>query len=269
MYESLELADTAVAVFLAPLQADSAQLSRIESWLRADELERGSRFVTTELQNRFKICRGMLRWLLGQITDSAPEQIQLEYGQWGKPGVKLSPLQSPIHFNVSHSLDWAMFAFARSPIGIDLEVWQERIKYRSIASQILAVEEQPVFDTLPAKDHAQTILELWVCKESLLKAMGLGIAEGLKKTAFRLPIPSNEEFSPSRIDPTLQLHIEDDASCRMNHWTDAECWRTRLLNLDSIRSTANNSDPSLFAALTCMPHIDDIRLKTLECADLT
>lgn len=260
------LGENSVSIFLSPLKASESQLKTLESWLHPIELERGNRFLTEELQHRFKIGRGLLRWLLGCYLDEAPNELEFKYGQWGKPELVRSPLQTQVQFNVSHSLDWAIFAFCNTPLGVDLEVWQDRIKYRSIASQILSEPEKEQYEQLPAAQHAETILRLWVCKESVLKAMGLGIAEGLRKTTYDLPIPTGP-FSPTKIDSTLQLHLDDDGSCRMNHWTDAKSWTTRLLDVQSFvaDSYSEIETPRLYSALTAMPHATDI---DLQCIDL-
>lgn len=264
-----ELSDDSVSIYVSPLKASKAQLQTLESWLHPTEIERGNRFVTEELQHRFKIGRGLLRWLLGSYLQLDPSELEFRYGQWGKPELKLSPLGRQVHFNVSHSHDWAMFAISRSPIGVDLEVWQDRIKYRSIASQILSEREEQEFNQLPASEHAETILKLWVCKESILKAMGLGIAEGLRKTTYSLPIPDGT-FSPKKIDATLQLHLDDDGSCRMNHWTDANAWVTRLIDLAPLLDGPLKCDdrPRLYSALTTMPGTAGIQIQPIDLTQL-
>ena len=59
--------------------------------------------------------------------------------------------------------------------------------------------------------------------------MGLGIAEGLQKTSLPIPIP-RENFRPSSIDASLQLHLEEDGSCRLNSWMAPQSWRLQLLD---------------------------------------
>jgi hypothetical protein len=72
-------------------------------------------------------------------------------------------------------------------------------------------------------------MRLWVCKEALLKAMGLGIAEGLRQTSFPLPIPTRDSFCPSSIEAALQMHLDDDGTCRSNHFTDATAWEMQVI----------------------------------------
>lgn len=216
------------AVWSVPLQAESATVENLSRWLSPEEKYRAGRFVTQELTRRFTVCRGVLRFLLSQFVERSPEELQFQYGQWGKPSL-VGSQSLGLHFNVSHSADWAMIAICNSPIGVDLEIEQGRINYRAIASQVLSQAEEVAYKSIPAVEHAETILQLWVCKEATLKAMGLGIAEGLKKVAFSLPLPQ-QPFHPKVIDPTLQLHIDDDGSCRQSHWTDVESWKVHRLD---------------------------------------
>jgi hypothetical protein len=73
------------------------------------------------------------------------------------------------------------------------------------------------------------IMRLWVCKESFLKAAGLGIAEGLRSIDFPLPIELDGAFTLERIDGALQIHLDEDASCGRNSWLDPNSWRVRIL----------------------------------------
>lgn len=201
-------------------------IARFESFLSADERSRADRFVTAELRQRYVVCRGALRELLASEIKTTPEKLVLDYQQWGKPILRKP--RSPVRFNVSHSAAWGLIGLAYSEIGVDIEIPQSRTNHRAIASQVLHPQEAEINATLPPRDFAENIMRLWVVKEALLKALGLGIAEGLQQTSFPMPIP-NETFQPLSISAALQEHLEDDGSCRMNDWTDAATWRIELV----------------------------------------
>lgn len=220
-------------LWMVPLRASDSEYEQCDRLLSRDELVRADRFVTSELRRRFVVCRGTLRKLLGMTLDVPPEEIRFRYEQWGKPQLENAATESSVagsglHFNVSHSADWALVGLAGFPLGVDIEVPNARVNYRAIASQVLSPTEKQVWDGMRAKDRELAIMQLWVCKESILKAMGLGIAEGLTKISFELPVATGE-FSATQIDPTLQVHIDDDGSCRMTSWTDPETWRVQLV----------------------------------------
>ncbi len=222
-------------LFVIKLDVSTTDYAACESLLNAEELSRANRFVHADVRRRFVVCRGHLRRVLGEMSNVEPAQVGFHYERWGKPQLSTRqatvPLGRNLHFNVSHSGEWALIAVAHTPVGVDVEVFNERISYRAIASQILSQREQIEWERLSGADRESATLQLWVCKEALLKAMGLGIAEGLKQVTFPLPIPEPHPFAPAAIDGQLQMHLEDDGSCRSNHWIDASEWRLRMLNI--------------------------------------
>lgn len=219
-----------VKLFVVPLDVSAGDYAACEHTLTADELARANRFVHDDVRRRFVVCRGNLRRILAQALEQQPKELRFRYEQWGKPRLVRS-VEPHLHFNVSHSGEWALIALAQSPLGVDLEVFNGRISYRAIASQILTGRESQLWEQLSLPQRAVATMQLWVCKEALLKAMGLGIAEGLQLVSFPLPIPREVAFAPTHVDGQLQMHVEDDGSCRTNHWIDAASWRLRMLDL--------------------------------------
>ncbi len=202
----------------------------LEATLSPDEMARADRFLFPDVRRRFVACRGALRQLLGELLDLDPANVKFRYGQWGKPAIDTDQIPR-VEISVSHSGDSGLLAFAQQPIGVDLEVRQDRFRHRSIASQVISPHEQAAWETTVASTRDDAMMNLWVCKESLLKALGLGIAEGLQLVSFPIPIPHQGIFGPLRIDASLQIHLDDDGSCRMNHWIDAASWQLQLLPL--------------------------------------
>lgn len=213
------------------LTATESQLRLAAQELDAQELSRANRLVHADVRRRFIMCRSKLRQLLSQELGIAAADVAFRYERWGKPQLAQTS-NPPLHFNVSHSGEWAMIVVAQVPVGVDLEVRSPRMQYRAIASQILSDRERRVWQTLAPPLQETTTLRLWVCKEALLKAMGLGIAEGLKQVSFPIPLPDDgQPFTPDDINGGLQMHLEDDGSCRQNHWIDSRAWRLQLLDL--------------------------------------
>lgn len=218
-------------VFVVPLKESKSIQNQLESTLTPDELARADRFLMPYLRERYVVCRGRLREILGHAVNRKPGDIRFTYQQWGKPVLQDAVLPT-IHFNVSHSGDWALVCIATSPVGVDLEIAQPKFQYKSIESQVVSHAEQRHWSSIPAAERNSEMMRLWVCKEALLKAMGLGIAEGLQQVNFQLPIPEfDTPFFAHSIDSALQLHIEDDGTCSMNHWTDSTTWKMQLLKL--------------------------------------
>ncbi len=232
-----------------PLDLGSSEVEDLARVLSPDERARADRFLHVDVRRRFVVCRGRLRTILSELLQTSALEIGFRYEKWGKPAL-LERFGRKLHFNVSHSGEWALIAIARSPLGVDLEVPNDRINYRAIASQILGPSEQSAWEELPASQRAAATMQLWVCKESLLKALGLGISEGLKKVCFPLPVPQGDDFRPAHIEGDLQMHLDDDASCRRVHWIDNTAWRMQMLNII----------PNSYAALCTMPQVNELAI---------
>lgn len=226
-------------------------------FLLPDEIARAERYVTPELSQRFLCCRAALRVILAKRLSVSPGEVQFKLGRWGKPELKNSS-SSPVHFNVSHSGDLGVIAVGARPLGIDLEIPARKFSASAIASQLLAPDERRTWEALPADQQDAEILKLWVCKESLLKAMGLGIAHGLPEISFELPLETTQPFRPKRIGGNLQLHIEEDASCSRNQWLDPTAWKLHWLD----------TAPEAFTALSAHASVDEIQSQFYDLKSL-
>lgn len=245
-----------VVVWSVELRASAAQLQQYTSWLSPDELARANRFLFPDIRERFIVCRAALREILGRILGQPPQQVQFRYEKWGKPLLN-GTLPDPLYFNLSHSAELALIGISQHPLGIDVEVPHDRVNLKAIVSQILSPQEAIAWEQLPQRQRNSLTLPLWVCKEALLKAMGLGIAEGLKRISFPLPLPTGQAFHPLAIDAALQLHLDDDGSCRTNRWTDRDAWQLRLLE----------QPPGCEAALATSPGVTELDFRRYEPAE--
>jgi phosphopantetheine--protein transferase-like protein len=222
--------------------------------LSAEERARQERFLIPLVRKRFGVCRGKLRLALSSLLKIEPQKIAFDYNPHGKPGLA-GRLANQLHFNVSHSESWAVFAFSRfGPVGIDIEIFERRTKFETLVSQILGPVEIAELDKQPmaARDHH--IMRTWVAKEALLKAMGLGIGVGMH--SIELPIPMVTNQPPNKIDANLLEKIDDDGTCAMTSWIDARAWRIHLLN--DIRHG--------IAALACHPRVQTITFAVNDSA---
>lgn len=236
-------------VWAIPLEASGARYTACEATLSADELARANRFVHADVRRRFVVCRGALRCWLAGVLGMQPAELRFEYARSGKPHLPNATAKN-LHFNVSHSGEWGVLCLARQPVGVDVELVQPQVKLRTLATQLLAPAERGEWERLALPEQERAIWQLWVCKEALLKAMGLGIADWLTKVCLPVPLPAEESFAPQSIDGELLWALEDDGNCRRTHWIDSTSWRLRLLPLI----------PESFTALCVPSTIDQVRL---------
>ncbi len=232
------------------LDIDPSGVDHLAALLSPDELARAGRFVTPELRRRFIVARGRLRQVLSAATAMPPTAIEFSYQKWGKPELpgKQSKLAGNLHFNLSHSVNKAVIALSQAPVGIDIEVANRRVSAKTLENQVICEREQPAWQAVGRLRQQEEILNVWVAKEALLKAMGLGIADGLQGVSLPIPIPQQEAFHPEWIASELQLHLDDDGTCRFTSWIDQSVWRIQKLQ---------QLEPC-FAAIAIMRHIESV-----------
>lgn len=147
--------------------------------LATDEISREDKFVTQLLKQRYTLSRGHLRVLLSHYLQAENHEIQFQYNPFGKPFLNH---QSGIQFNVSHSSEFAIFAFAfRCEVGIDIEYKKKDILRNKIEDSVLTAYEKAVFQTFDAQQKQNVFFQAWTCKEAILKGLGIGISQSLKE----------------------------------------------------------------------------------------
>ena len=119
---SLSLATGEVHVWRAELDQPDHLLEKFRDTLEEHELHRASRFHFEKHRRHFIASRGVLRQLLAQYLDAKPETLRLAYGAYGKPELDGEHKNSRLRFNMSHSHEVALFAFAEDrELGVDVE----------------------------------------------------------------------------------------------------------------------------------------------------
>ena len=158
-------------------------------YLRPEEQERAGRFFFIEDQRQSIATRATLRMLLAHYAamqypaaDDGRE-LTLSLGEQGKPFLTGSSLC----FNLSHTSDLAIFAFARSiELGVDVEHVRATGDLDEVAEQNFAPAERAALQALPPGERIAAFYRCWTRKEALLKAEGSGLFRALD--SFAVPI---------------------------------------------------------------------------------
>ncbi len=159
-----------VDVWHVPLDVPSARLEASKALLSPDERARMERYCFQHDQARFAHTRAVLRRLLGDVLGMPAAAVSFAYGPHGKPRVRTASMD--VRFNVSHSHEVALIAIALGrEVGIDVERRRAVPDAGTIARDSFPPSEAALGD--------EAFLELWTRKEAVLKASGLGLAEGL------------------------------------------------------------------------------------------
>lgn len=149
--------------------------SDLIEFLNSTERNRAERFYKEVDQNRFIICRSILKIILAAHTTLKAENINLDYHLNKKPYLASHP---SLHFNVSHSEDRAVIAISQTKVGIDIEYIAEDFDFTNLLSDIFNDNEILAIQTTDNKKHA--FYTSWTRKEAFVKALGKGIDKDFK-----------------------------------------------------------------------------------------
>jgi 4'-phosphopantetheinyl transferase len=215
---------------LPPLPANTIHIWRLRpanrlprdsylTHLRPEERERAGRLLFPGDQQQSIASRGTLRLLLAHYAGAEnPGDLHLSYGEQGKPVLA----DSDLRFNLSHTRDLALFAFAREiDLGLDVEDIQASDDLEAVAEQNFAPAERDALLALPQSERTSAFYRCWTRKEALLKAEGCGLFRALD--TFTVSLLAGEPATVVAGPDGWDLRHIDIAS----HAVAAIAWRHR------------------------------------------
>lgn len=163
-------------VFEIDCDRAAAPLAKLEAVLDTDELAQVHKMKHALNRQRATVRRGSLRWVLGAYLRVPPERVPLIRTPDGRPRLRLAPGEQCLNVSSASCRDSGTFVVATdTEIGIDLECIDPQRFPSALARHILHPREVALFEALPATAHAAWLASAWVCKEAMLKALGLGL----------------------------------------------------------------------------------------------
>jgi 4'-phosphopantetheinyl transferase len=171
---SLELMTEEVQVWVGALDVTAARLSDLSRTLSTEERRRAEDLPPLVCR-RFVVARGILRTLLSSFTGTPAQKLEFEYGTSGKPSLA----GHDIYFNISHSADVGLFAFAPDrEVGVDVENERPVRRLLDVAQRFMSEEEVRILAATAAEKRDASFLRSWVIREARLKAEGKGVWSG-------------------------------------------------------------------------------------------
>src|SRR5438874_1680507 len=135
-----------VHVWAVSLDTSAVCVRELSSTLSPDERNRAESFAFEHLRRRFSVSRGLLRTFLGMYLAISPRLIEFSYGKYGKPSL---PGLDRFHFNLAHSDDVAVYAFALDcKLGIDIERIRNMTDTGAVARHFFSAEEAADLETI-------------------------------------------------------------------------------------------------------------------------
>ena len=199
-----------VQVWRASLERPASEVSALRGILDAPERARAARFVNELDRRRYVVGRATLRMLLGEYTRNDPARVALTTLPGGKPVLACEDETLPLHFNVSHCGELAVFAFADREVGIDVERLAATSDMAQVAEHFFAPEELGAFRQLAGRERTRFFFRTWVRKEAYVKASGDGFAIDPMRIsvagALSAGVTLRDGSPTSRLDRGYSLH---------------------------------------------------------------
>lgn len=196
-----------IVIYSIYLPDFSEMKSDLSQFLNSVELKRVKRFFKEIDKDRFIIYRSILKLILAAYTKLNIKNIYLDYDFNKKPYLASHPW---LHFNISHSEDYAVIAVSRKKVGLDIEYMSKDFNFTSMLPDVYNDNETQIIQN--ASDKKNTFYTLWTRKEAFVKALGKGIDEDFKYIPC-LDGEHNLDFSLIKNSQNWQVRsfdLEDD-----------------------------------------------------------
>jgi 4'-phosphopantetheinyl transferase len=155
--------------------------------LSAPERERAARFRLKLHGDRFVAGRGILRLVLARYLSADPGALEFSYTWNGKPQLAGAFARSGLQFNLAHSENVALLAATTAEaVGVDVERVRQLADMDELVARFFSPSERSAFHRLAPAQRLGAFFNWWTRKEAWLKAIGVGISQGLErvKTTF-------------------------------------------------------------------------------------
>ncbi|MFG1673832.1 4'-phosphopantetheinyl transferase family protein [Micromonospora sp. NPDC049282] len=161
-----------VRVWVVPVDASPAELSRCHAVLDPAERSRAAALGTAALRDRFTVAHGALRVLAGREAGVAPQALVWRPGRYGRPA--LTGPHAGRHTSLSYSGGLVAVALGVGrPVGVDIQHHPPGRDPVSLAGRFFHPEEaRHVADGADAGQRADRCTRLWVRKEAAVKSAG-------------------------------------------------------------------------------------------------
>ncbi|MFF3204067.1 4'-phosphopantetheinyl transferase family protein [Streptomyces sp. NPDC002962] len=185
-----------------------------------DPVERGRYEATADPGNRRRFLAGcaVSRVVLGELLGLRPADVPLRRvcprcgGPHGKVtlDVPTGSVHADVRFSVSHSGDVIGFAVCRgADVGLDVEDGAGA-DVEKVAPRVLGETELAALHARPAAERPAAFLRYWTRKESVLKAIGVGLRVPLRRLEVSDPkLPPAVLSWPEEMDARQEVRMAD------------------------------------------------------------
>ena len=186
---------------LATETVDSADLAHLSTCLDPTEQDKIQTLARPQARRQFILSRGCRRVLLSHYTGQPPASLRFVYGPHGKPVLDFSAEDGIVpRFNLSHSGQRILIGVSGADgvgaIGVDVEKVRSVRYLPELCDRYFTPTEAQSILALRGHEADCHFLRHWTGKEACLKALGLGIADSLKKLELTPPLDLGSDLTP-------------------------------------------------------------------------
>ncbi len=183
-----------VCLHILPFAECSVLDGAVSQWLSSEELRRMSGLRSQSARRRFGLSHAFTRRLVGDCLGIPPRDVVFGRTATGKPTIARG--DQALGFNLAHCDTHAVVALGRDAlVGADIEHHRSVIDALSIGQRYFAPEEADMLAKLEREAVDKAFLQLWVCKEAFVKAIGLGLSYPLDRVLVGGLTSANAHYS--------------------------------------------------------------------------
>jgi len=183
--ETGDMCHSRTEVFFAETENIISSYSELKNFVSQEELQRAQKFYSDADRMTYICCHSILRLILSLRLGANPKDLNFIIDKYNKPWLNVSSA----FFNITHTKNAFAIAFSKNcKIGVDLEVINERINIDAVIRNHF---DQKEWNYILCKNEGTVrdrFIQLWTHKEALLKAIGTGITNDLKKIIVSEPV---------------------------------------------------------------------------------
>ena len=140
---------------------------------------------------RFGASRRLLRHVLSSYSPVADAAWRFTCDRHGRPTIHSPSPAGDLWFSLSRTRGLVACVVARDPrVGVDVECIDSRIDSKCIARRFFTATEAAALRQLGTNERTDRFFQLWTAKESLVKALGVGLAMPLNAFNVELDPPA-------------------------------------------------------------------------------
>jgi 4'-phosphopantetheinyl transferase len=172
-----------VDLYCGTLALPRHDVERLRATLSVTERARAARFLDPRDGARFVVAHALVRSVLARYLGVAPAHVPLVDTPGRKPtiaGVRT------LGFSLTHTPSVCVLAVAATLwVGVDAEEHRRIDDALALTAAFLAPEEFEALRGVSPERRDAAFLRLWTCKEAFVKALGVGLADGLRGIVVR------------------------------------------------------------------------------------